>query len=772
MLYKKLIETVMPVSIINKETEKEKASRSNPLSNIHIWWTRRSMAVTRSTLFASLIDDPSSHPELFPTVEAQNLERERLLQLTASLAVVENISNVSLLEEAKEEIRRYSNKPIPPVFDPFVGGGGTPVEAHRLGLTTVSSDLNAVAAMITMVVSDIPARFVNTEPVHPQEGMILGSILPGTQGFAEDVLYYGEWMQKEAEKRIGHLYPKIKNPENGKELTVSAWIWARTVQCPNPSCKCNIPLSSSYDLAKKKGAETWVEPLVEGTNVKFQIHHEPHKEIKKKSKVGQTAVFTCPACGEITPDSYVKDCGKRQQIDSQMIAVVANDNRKRLYIEPTAEQETAAKVAVPKRIPHGMLPNFPKRFSPPQFGLSDYADLYSNRQFIFLTTMLELTKEAEALAKKAAIDKNYANDGITFSEGGSGADAYGQAIRLSLVLVISKLLDLCSSICSWDSGTGGSLRTVFSRAAMPMIWDYAEANPFATAGGSFHSALVRTCKAIAALPAGVKGSTIVADCTVPNKFRDMIVSTDLPYYDRCSYSDLSDYFYVWLKYGLEDMYPEYFKEELSSKKEELTAFSYRWNGDKKQANAFYVEGLNLAFKNIAGSMTEEYPSTVSYIYKRDTINKEGTMTEWEAFITAIYNAKLSITAAWPLGKKSEENIALSEARGVPVTVVVRKKPDDAPIVTRRAFVTNVKQEVPLIVEELQETCAIEEIRVSVIGKALNIYMRNKQVLDATGEEMEPYMAVRIIEDEIDMVLHPIYEAVNKDNAIKEETTND
>ena len=772
MPYKKLIETAMPVSIINRETEREKTARSGTLSNIHIWWTRRSMAVTRSILFASLVDDPAEHPELFPTAEAQYQERKRLIQMTADLAVVENISNITVLEEAKKEIRRYSDKPIPPIFDPFVGGGGTPVEAHRLGLSSESSDLNAVAVMISTVVSDIPARFANTEPVHPQEGIALETVLPGAQGFAEDVLYYGEWMQKEAEKRIGHLYPKVKNPENGKDLIPSAWIWARTVQCPNPSCRCNIPLSSSYDLAKKKGAEAWVEPVVEGADVKFLIHRGPHKEDKKKPKVGQTAVFTCPACGEITPDSYVKDCGRQHQVQSQMIAIVADDNRKRLYIEPTAEQKAAAKVKAPKRIPHGTLPNYPRRFSPPQFGLSDYADFYSNRQFIFLTTMMELAKEAEALATKAAIDKGYSNDGLAFSDGGSGADAYGQAIRLTLVLAISKLLDLCSSLCSWDSTSGGSPRTVFSRAAMPMIWDYAEANPFASAGGSFHNALVRSCKVIASLPAGVKGSTTVADGTMPNKLRNMIVSTDLPYYDRCSYSDLSDFFYVWLKYGLEDMYPEYFKGELSSKKEELTAFAYRWNGDKKQANAFYAEGLSLAFKNMAECMTEEYPSTVSYIYKRESINDVNALSEWEVFITAIHNANLSITAAWPLGKKPEENIALSESRGIPVTVVLRKKADDAPTITRRAFVTNVKREVPLIVEEMQRTCAVEELRVSVIGRALDIYMRNKQVLDASGEEMEPYMAVRIIEQEIDMVLQPVYEAVKIKNSNKEENTND
>ena len=712
MPYKKLIETVMPVSIINSETEREKNTRSGLPSSIHIWWTRQSMAVTRSVLFALLVDDPGEHPEMYPTIEKQNRERNRLVELTAALSVVENISNNNLLEEAKKEIRRYSDRPIPPVFDPFVGGGSTPVEVHRLGLNALSSDLNAVAAMITTVVSDIPARFANIGAVHPQENKIFDLQSPGMQGFADDVKYYGEWMQKEALKKLCHLYPKVSVPDTGKEVDAVAWVWARTVKCPNPTCGCNIPLSSSYDLARKKGAEVWVEPVVEDGTVRFRIHMGPHTVKKGKPKVGQTAVFKCPVCGEITTDAYVKECGVNHQISSQLIALVVDDGKNRLYIEPDTGQTIAANVQPPKNIPHGALPDFPKRFSPPSFGLTDYADLFTNRQLVYLTTMLKLASKVQTAVEKQAVKNGLNDDDISFSDGGNGALAYAQAVRTVLVLTVSKLLDRCSNICSWNASSGGSLRNVFSRAAMPMIWDYAEGNPFASASGSFLKTLERVCEAISVLPAGIAGRTWAADGTIHSEIHNVIISTDLPYYERCSYSDLSDFFYVWLKYGLEDIYPKYFKEKLSAKKEELTAFAYRWNGDKSQANAFYAEGLNLALKNIADSATEDYPSAISYIYKQNTVNETDTLSEWELFITAIHNAELSVTASWPLGKKLKDDIEPAEKSGSPITIIVRRKPGDAPVITRRSFVTMVKRETPLIIEELKEKVTIGDLRAS------------------------------------------------------------
>ena len=756
MPYKKLIETVMPVSVINRETEKEKTARGGLPSNVHIWWSRRPIAAARSVLFASCVDDPAEHPELFPTEEAQDQERQRILKLTESLSVLDNTSDEQLLSDAKKEILRYTEGSLPVVYDPFVGGGAIPVEAQRLGLKTESSDLNPVAVMITKLVTDIPSRFSDTIPVHPQEEMKLDIPLPGAKGYAEDVQYYGDWMLAEAKKRIGYLYPHVTSPETGKDLDVSAWIWARTVKCANPTCECEIPLSSSYDLAKKKGSEAWVEPYVDNGAVRFRIHRTPNTSEKGKPKVAQTAVFKCPVCGAVTPDAYVKECGVNHQIHSQLIAIVADEGRKRLYIEPTAEQETIATVQAPKEIPHGALPVFPQRFSPPSFGLTDYADLFTNRQLTFITTMMQLAREAQDTAEKAAVEKGMPDDGISFTAGGSGALAYAEAVRIALVLTVSKLLDRCSNLCSWSSSSGGSLRNVFSRAAMPMIWDYAEGNPFNTASGSFVSALSRSCESIAELPAGGTSNTVVHDGTMSCDVHGAILSTELPFYDKASYGDLSDFFYVWLRYGLGDLFPDYFRMEVTSKKEELTAFTYRWNGDRQQANAFYAEGMSLAMKNLYKSVTEDYPSTVAFQYKGNDAKPDGSISEWEAFVTAVSNAGFNFTASWPLGRKYESSIELAESRGIPITVVLRKQQADAPQTTRRNFVAAVKREVPVIVDDLRGKVDLMDLRPSVIGKALNIYTRFSKVLDADGTAMRPHMASRIIEQEIDTILADVY----------------
>ena len=537
-------------------------------------------------------------------------------------------------------------------------------------------------------------------------------------------------------------------------MEVSTWVWARTVKCPNPNCGCSIPLSSSYNLSRKKGKEVWVEPIAEDGNVKFRIHREPNIYEKEKPKVAKTAVFKCPACGEITTDAYVKECGINHRIQSQLIAVVTNDGNNRIYLEPTAEQEITANISAPDKIPHGKLPDFPHRFSPPLFGLTDYVDLFTNRQLVFLTTMMDMAGKAQREVEKRAKEKGFVNDHIPFADGGQGALAYAQAVRIALTLTISKLLDRCSGLCSWDSSGGGSLRSTFSRASMPMIWDYAEGNPFSTAGGSFVNALARTCEAIECLPSGKSARTSVADCTLPNPVRDAVVSTEPPYYDKASYADISDFFYVWLKYGLQDLYPSWFATELTPKKEELTAFSYRWGGDKKQANAFYAEGLNLAFKNLYESATENYPSTICYQYKRDSVMTQE-LSEWETFVTAVYNAGFSITATWPLGRKYESSISLAEARGIPVTVVVRKRDMNAPQVTRRNFVTAVKKELPIIVENLKNAVDSMDLRTSVIGQALNIFTRNSCVMDASGTNMKVSEASRIIEEELDTVLEAL-----------------
>ena len=766
MYKKKLIETIVPVRTINAEVVKEKTARNGIPSNTHIWWTRTPMAVSRAVLFSSVIDDPSSHPELFPTEDEQKEERSRLVHIIAQLIDVDK-NNSELSELIKNELEKSCKGQPPVIYDPFVGGGSIPVEAHRLGLPSISSDINSVASTITTVVSDIPARFYDNVPVHPKEEITLPVALPGTTGFAEDVYYYGKRIEKEAFRRVGYLYPNVVDPKSGAESQVSAWIWARTIKCPNPSCGCNIPLSSSYDLAKKKGSETWVEPVVEDNGVHFIMHHGQRAENKNKPKVAQTAVFKCPACGEITPDSYVKECGVNHRINSQLIAVVVDDAKKRQYLEASSEQEKAAHVKVPMDVAHGDLPDFPKRFSPPSFGLKDYADLFTNRQLVFIATMMSIAKETQAEIEAAAKDVGFADDEISFLNGGTGALAYAEAIRITLVLTISKLLDRCSNLCSWSTSSGGSLRNVFSRAAMPMIWDYVESNPFAQAGGSWANALSRTCEAIKCLPAGVEGRTFVADAAEPRGVQDVLISTDLPYYDRVAYQELSDFFYVWLKYGIGDLYPDCFRDAVTSKEDDMTAFSYRYGGDKQKANAVYYEKMKAAFQNLYRSSTDEYPSTIGYIYKRRSTLDQEELSEWEGFVSAVCNAGFSITASWPLGRKYDGPVELSEARGIPITIVLRKKDDDGRQITRRQFVASVKREIPSLLEELSHQVNVMDLRPSLIGRALNIYTRNQFVIDADGSKMKPHMASRIIEQEIDTHIAEYY--TNIDTVSEEET---
>ena len=268
---KKLIEVALPLEAINAEAAREKSIRHGHPSTLHLWWARRPLAAARAVIWSSLVDDPSSHPELYPTEEAQNAERQRLFGILEKLVRWENSNDPEVLAAAKAEILRSTNNNPPALLDPFAGGGAIPLEAQRLGLEAHAHDLNPVAVMINKAMIEVPPRFAGQSPVNPDSRTRLDGATgwQGAQGLAADVQYYGEWMKREAFRRIGHLYPKVKVPheQGGGEATVIAWIWARTVKCPNPACGCEMPLASTFVLSKKKGKEAWVKPITEGNNV-------------------------------------------------------------------------------------------------------------------------------------------------------------------------------------------------------------------------------------------------------------------------------------------------------------------------------------------------------------------------------------------------------------------------------------------------------------------------------------------------------------------------
>ena len=480
-------------------------------------------------IWSSLVDDPSSHPEEFPTEEEQNIERQRLFRILEKLVVWENSNNLDVLDAAKAEILKSTGGSPPALLDPFAGGGAIPLEAQRLGLEAHAHDLNPVAVMINKAMIEIPPKFAGQPPVHPGATELEGG-WRGAAGLAEDVRYYGEWMKQEAFQRIGHLYPKVKD-EQGEEHTVIAWIWARTVKCPNPVCGCEMPMVSSFVLSKKKGNEAWVEPIVEGQKVRFEVHEGKCPKEGESNKISRSAVFKCPSCGETTLDSYVKENGKNAAIGTQLMAVVAERKRGRLYLTPTTEQEVIAKVAVPENCPSGELPDNPRWFSPPAFGMTNYADLFTSRQLTALTTFSELVSEAQA---KVIAD--------------GGSEEYGQAVGVYLAFVVDKLTDYHSSICSWHSSKE-LIRNTFGRQAIPMVWDYAEGNPFSSSAGCFGSMLDWVFKCIFSLPALQQGNASQFDAQSDCGLRDIMVSTDPPYYDNIGYADLSDFFYVWILAG-------------------------------------------------------------------------------------------------------------------------------------------------------------------------------------------------------------------------------
>lgn len=737
---KKLIEVALPLEAINRESAREKSIRHGHPSTLHLWWARRPLAAARAVIWASLVDDPSSHPEQFPTEEAQNAERERLFRILEQLVVWENSNNEDVLDAAKAEIMKSTGGNPPALLDPFAGGGAIPLEAQRLGLEAHAHDLNPVAVMINKAMIEIPPKFAGQPPVNPEARSHLedGRGWKGAAGLAEDVRYYGEWMKREAFKRIGYLYPTVKD-EQGKERTVIAWIWARTVKCPNPACGCEMPLASSFVLSKKKGNEAWVEPIVEGDKIRFEIHKGKCPKEKESNKISRSAVFKCPSCGEVTLDSYVKENGKKGKLGAQLMAIVAEGERGRLYLAPSDAHEQLAKVSMPEIYPSGEMPNNPRWFSPPAFGMTDFSDLFTNRQLTALTIFSELVAEVQA---KVIAD--------------GGSDEYGKAISVYLTFVVDRQANYSSSLNAWG---GDFIVQTFGRQALPMVWDYAESNPFSTSTGCWTNALDWVCSAmLCSHPTkGIKAYSMQADAQSDYGLRNIIISTDPPYYDNIGYADLSDFFYIWMRRSLKNTYPELFRTLLVPKAEELVATPYRFEGSKDNARKFFEDGMFKACQQIYTYAREDFPVTIYYAYKQsesETVESQAqtASTGWETMLSAIIQSGLSITGTWPMRTERATGLKASvNALASSIVLVCRKRPVDAPMCTRRDFINTLKRELKPALAKLQASnIAPVDLAQSAIGPGMGVYSRFLKVLEADGTPMSVRSALQIINQELDL----------------------
>ncbi len=760
---KKLIEVALPLEEINAESAREKSIRHGHPSTLHLWWARRPLATARAVIWSSLVDDPSSHPEQFPTEEAQREERERLFAILRKLVKWENSNDPGVLAEAKAEIRKSCGDEKITLLDPFAGGGAIPLEAQRLGLEAHAHDLNPVAVMINKAMIEIPPKFAGQRPVNPSWRAQAGSEagVKGAMGLAEDVRYYGEWMKREAFKRIGHLYPKAtvnnKFTAGGgiapRELTVIAWIWARTVKCPNPACGCTIPLTSSYVLSKKKGHCAWVLPVREADHFTFKVNTGTTLPKLPEPKKGRGACFVCPACGEVTLDEYVKLEGKEGRIGAQLMAIVAEGDCGREYISPNQEHVLAAEVDKPDNYPTGALPDNPRWFSPPAFGMTEYDQLFTNRQLTALTTFSELVGEAQKQAEQDAVAAGMVNDGIGLDDGGTGAKAYGEAVGVYLALGVSRMADIDNTLCGWEV-TKTQVRHLFTRHAIPMLWDFGENNVFSGAAGDYMVSLGSIIKVIERFQCYNTGYTKQFDAQSDNGMQGIAISTDPPYYDNIGYAGLSDFFYVWLRQALKNTYPSLFGTMLVPKAEELIATPYRHDGSIQKAKDFFEDGMYNTCCQLYKYAVEDIPVTIYYAFKQsDTDSEDKTASSgWETMLSAIVRAGFAITGTWPMRTElANRQIASgTNALASSIVLVCRKRSADARSVTRREFINALHREMRPALEKLQSAnIAPVDLAQSAIGPGIGVFSRFKSVLEADGKPMSVRSALQIINQELD-----------------------
>lgn len=546
---KKLIETGIPLRTINEESAREKSLRHGLPSTLHLYWARRPLATTRSILFAQLVDDPSAHPDRFPTVEEQDRERKRLQLLMERLAKWENIHDTDLYKEARQAILDSNDGIMPDVLDPFAGGGAVPLEAQRLGLKAQASDLNPLAVTINKALIEFPSIFFNQPSVHPTEGTKASD---KTGGLADDIRYYGRLLRDKAFEKVGYLYPKVKD-EHGVEHTVIAWIWARTVTNPNPANPVQVPLVRSWWLSKKKGHEAWIKPIIhEDGSITYEAQH--NDKGPKGDDEGTVNRKGAISIVDGTPINfeYIRAEGQASRIGSQLMAIVGDGSNGRVYVNASALQEQTANVPEPLDKPMELLPEKALSFRVQAYGYQLWSDLFTNRQLTVLTTLTDTVAEVREQVLADALAAGMP-EGEPLDRGGHGGRAYADAVSVYLSLAVSRQTDRSSSINSWDSSRD-TIRNVFARQAIPMTWDYAESNPFSSKSGNFLGQVEWVAEAVENVPAYPECEAHQADAATRD-YSNVVVSTDPPYYDNIGYSDLSDYFYVWLRRMLKPVLP-------------------------------------------------------------------------------------------------------------------------------------------------------------------------------------------------------------------------
>ncbi len=801
---KKLIEVALPLDAINAASAREKSIRHGHPSTLHLWWARRPLATARAVIFAQLVNDPEDlwrcqNPGVEPNAQVKGhwtKARARLFTIIEDLVKWENTTNEAVLKPAREAIRQswretcelnkdhprakelFDPERMPGLHDPFAGGGTIPLEAQRLGLEAHASDLNPVAVLINKAMIEIPPKFSGRPPVHPDVKDRDGD-WNGATGLAEDVRLYGKWMRDEAFKRIGHLYQPVEvtaamamdrpdlEPYVGEKLTVIAWLWARTVKSPNPAFShVDVPLASTFILSSKAGSESYIQPIPCETGASaldspytFSVRvGKPPADAKGGTTAGKRAAFRCLMSNVPMDYAYIRKEGQAGRMGCKLMAVVAEGSSGRVYLAPNAEMERIAATARPSWRPDQKLPDNPRDFKTPIYGMKTFGDLFTPRQLVALTTFSDLVGEARDRIRLDGIVAGLPDNQGGLDDGALGAAAYADAVAVYLALSTDRLADRNSSVCGWDiaqamRGREATVRNVFARQAVPMVWDYVEVNIFSGMAGGFDSAANAVIRVVERLNASTRGDARQEDARVREKYF-WFVSTDPPYYDNIGYADLSDFFYVWLRRSLRSIFPALFSTLTVPKAEELVATPYR-HGTKNKAEQFFLEGMRLAMHNLAVQAHPAAPITIYYAFKQsDTESKNGTSsTGWEAFLDAVMRSGLALTGTWPMRTELGNRMIGSGTNSLASSIILvcRPRASDAGTTSRRQFIRLLNEALPLALdamtrasEGLHSPVAPVDLSQAIIGPGMAIFSRYDAVLEADGTPMSVKTALQLI----------------------------
>lgn len=767
---KKLIEVSIPLEAINKASKKQKAPKGYATA-IHKYWAQRPLAACRAVLFAQLVDDPSSWPDHFPDEQAQDVERRRLHKVMEDMVPWEASNDESILSAARWEIARsvawglgeepppkgdagaivaFLQAKAPPVYDPFSGGGSIPLEAQRLGLRAFGSDLNPVAVLIGKSLVELPPKFADLPPINPDSmGEAKHGQLrrwKGAQGMAADVRYYGQWMHEEAERRVAHLYPRIRM-QDGTDATVVAWLWVRTVRSPDPAAQGTlVPLASTFMLSTKPGRKWWVEPAIDQNSPErwhFEVRtgaleEEEEKRLSKGTKTGHGSNFACLLTGSSIDGDYIKGEGRAGRLGSRMLAIVVDVARRRFFVAPSPDQELlAASVSVPPDIADLPTSTHSQYMGCVPYGLDNFKKLYTARQLISLQVLSDLVSETHI---KIARD-------CERLQHGDRPPGYADAIATYLAFMVDRAADYGSSLSTWLTDDN-AIRGTFGRQALPMTWDYCEGSFFGNSSAALKTILGTVTAVVEHQQGRTPGSIIQLDAAGPDyPVKGCAISTDPPYYDNIPYADLSDYFYVWMRRSLVTIWPELFRTLTVPKERELVADTTR-HGGRDGAELFFMEGMRGALGAMRRAASDYGPIIIYYAFKQAKADAEGiTSAGWSSFLQSIVDAGLAVDATWPLRTESAGRLRgnKSNALASSIVLVCRKRDAEAHTITRAELIRALKSEMPRAIADIRKAgVGPVDMQQSVIGPGMGVFSRYHQVLEDDDSTMSVKTALALI----------------------------